>query len=147
MSADQLLSELEHVAIIIMAVWGFWKIVMEIIKNINARHDKEQRWDEMVTKSEEEKKRIYKEIAENVQIERDKIYDRYDGKLVELERKIDDTHAETEAKLQEIAAMITVLTKGQLAALDGLKQQGCNGQVTQAKQELDEFLMSKAVEI
>lgn len=147
MSADQLLSEIEHVAIIAMAVWGFWKIIMEIIKNINARHDKEQRWDEMVTKSEEEKKRIYKEIAENVQIERDKIYDRYDTKLVELERKIDDTHAETEAKLQEIAAMITVLTKGQLAALDGLKQQGCNGQVTQAKQELDEFLMSKAVEI
>ena len=147
MSADQLLSELEHVAVIVMAVWGFWKIVMEIVKNINARHDKEQRWDDMVSKSEEEKKRIYAEIAKNVQIERDKIYDRYDTKLVELERKIDDTHAETEAKLQEIAAMITVLTKGQLAALDGLKQQGCNGQVTQAKQELDEFLMSKAVEI
>ena len=147
MSADQLLSEIEHVAMIAMAVWGFWKIVMEIIKNINARHDKEQRWDDMVTRSEEEKQRIYKEIAENVQIERDRIYDRYDNKLVELEQKIDATHAETEAKLQEIAAMITVLTKGQLAALDGLKQQGCNGQVTQAKQELDEFLMTKAVEI
>lgn len=147
MSADQLLSELEHVAIIIMAVWGFWKIVMEIIKNINARHDKEQRWDDMVSKSEEEKKRIYAEIAENVQTERDKIYDRYDGKLVELEQKIDATHAETEAKLQEIAAMITVLTRGQLAALDGLKQQGCNGAVTQAKKELDEFLMNRAVDL
>jgi arginine decarboxylase-like protein len=147
MSADQLLSELEHVAVIIMAVWGFWKIVMEIIKNINARHDKEQRWDDMVSKSEEEKQRIYAEIARNVQEERDKIYDRYDTKLVELEQKIDSNHADTEAKLQEIAAMITVLTKGQLAALDGLKQQGCNGQVTQAKQELDQFLMTKAVEL
>ena len=147
MSADQLLSELEHVAIIIMAVWGFWKIVIEIIKNINARHDKEQRWDDMVSKSEEEKQRIYAEIAENVQIERDKIYDRYDGKLVELEKKIDATHADTEAKLQEIAAMITVLTRGQLAALDGLKQQGCNGQVTKAKEELDNFLMTRAVDL
>ena len=63
MSADQLLSELEHVAVIIMAVWGFWKIVMEIIKNINARHDKEQRWDDMVSKSEEEKKRRPRHLA------------------------------------------------------------------------------------
>lgn len=147
MSADQLLQELEHVAVIIMAAWGFWKVVTEIVKNLNARHDKEQRWDDMVSKSEEEKKRIYAEIAENVQIERDKIYDRYDGKLVELEKKIDATHAETEAKLQEIAAMITVLTRGQLAALDGLKQQGCNGAVTQAKKELDEFLMNRAVDL
>lgn len=147
MTADQLLSELEHVAVIIMAVWGFWKVITEIVKNINARHDKEQRWDDMVTKSEEEKERIYAEIAKNVQIERDKIYDRYDGKLVELEQKIDATHADTEAKLQEIAAMITVLTRGQLAALDGLKQQGCNGAVTQAKKELDEFLMNRAVDL
>jgi len=147
MSADQLLSELEHVAIIVMAVWGFWKVVTEIVKNINARHDKEQRWDDMAKKSEEEKERIYAEIARNVQEERDKIYDRYDTKLVELEQKIDSTHADTEAKLQEIAAMITVLTKGQLAALEGLKQQGCNGAVTQAKKELDEFLMNRAVDI
>jgi arginine decarboxylase-like protein len=147
MTADQLLSELEHVAVIVMAVWGFWKVITEIVKNINARHDKEQRWDDMVTKSEEEKERIYAEIAKNVQIERDKIYDRYDGKLVELEQKIDATHADTEAKLQEIAAMITVLTRGQLAALDGLKQQGCNGAVTQAKKELDEFLMNRAVDL
>ena len=147
MSATQLLSEIEHVAVIIMAVWGFFKIIMEIVKNINARHDKEQKWDEMVVKSEEEKQRIYEEISRNVQEERDKIYDRYDTKLVELEQKIEASHSDTEAKLQEIMAMITILTKGQLAALDGLKQQGCNGQVTQAKQELDQFLMTKAVEL
>lgn len=147
MSADQLLSEIEHIAVIIMAVWGFGKIVMEIIKNINARHDKEQRWDDMVQRSQEEKERIYAEIARNVQEERDKIYDRYDNKLVELEQKMDANHADTEAKLQELVSIMTILTKGQLAALDGLKQQGCNGQVTQAKQELDQFLMTRAVEI
>jgi len=147
MNATQLLSEIEHVAVIIMAVWGFFKIIMEIIKNINARHDKEQKWDEMVVKSEEEKQRIYAEIARNVQEERDKIYDRYDTKLIELERKIDASHSDTEAKLQEIMAMVMVLTKGQLAALDGLKQQGCNGKVTTAKEELDNFLTAKAVEL
>lgn len=147
MSATQLLNELEHVAVIIMAVWGFWKVVTEIVKNINARHDKEQRWDDMVAKSEEEKAQIYAEIAKNVQDERDKIYERYDGKLVELEQKIDGNHAETEAKLQELVSIMTILTKGQLAALDGLKQQGCNGAVTEAKKELDNFLMNRAVEI
>lgn len=146
-NATQLLREIEHVAMLFMAVWGFFKIIMEIVKNINARHDKEQKWDEMVVKSEEEKQRIYGEISRNVQDERDKIYQKYDTKLMELELKIDTNHSDTEAKLQEIMAMVTVLTKGQLAALDGLKQQGCNGQVTQAKQELDQFLMTKAVEL
>jgi arginine decarboxylase-like protein len=147
MTADQLLSELEHVAVIVMAVWGFWKVITEIVKNINARHDKEQRWDDMVTKSEEEKERIYEEISKNVQAERDKIYDKYDTKLIEIEQRIETNHSDTEAKLQEIAAVLMILTRGQLAALDGLKQQGCNGAVTQAKKELDEFLMNRAVDL
>lgn len=147
MSADQLLSELEHVAVIVMAVWGFWKVITEIVKNINARHDKEQRWDDMVSKSEEEKERIYEEISNNVQAERDKIYDKYDTKLVEIEQKIETNHSDTEAKLQEIASVLMILTKGQLAALEGLKQQGCNGAVTAAKNELDDFLMNKVVDI
>lgn len=147
MDATELLKEVEHIAVIIMAVWGFWKVIAEIVKSINVRHDKEQKWDEMVVKSEEEKQRIYGEISRNVQEERDKIYDRYDNKLMELEQKIDTTHADTEAKLQEIVAVLTVLTRGQLAALDGLKQQGCNGQVTKAKEELDNFLMNKAVDL
>ena len=64
-----------------------------------------------------------------------------------MRNQINENHADTEAKLQELVAMVMILTKGQVAALDGLKQQGCNGKVTQAKQELDEFLMSKAVDI
>lgn len=130
-----------------MAVWGFYKVIMEIVKNITARHDKEKKWDELVEKSESEKARIMEEITENVQIERDKIYDKYDTKLIEIETKIETNHSDTEAKLQEIAAVLMILTKGQLAALEGLKQQGCNGAVTQAKKELDEFLMNKAVDL
>lgn len=136
MDATTLLHEVEHVAVMIMAVWGFIKVIMEISKNISSRRDRERKWDEMETT-----------LTKNIQEERDKIYQKYDTKLVEIETKIETNHSDTEAKLQEIAAVLMILTKGQLAALDGLKQQGCNGAVTQAKKELDEFLMNRAVDL
>lgn len=136
MDATTILREVEHVAVMIMAVWGFIKVIMEIAKNISSRHDREKRWDEMETT-----------LTKNIQEERDKIYQKYDTKLVEIETKIETNHSDTEAKLQEIAAVLMILTRGQLAALDGLKQQGCNGAVTQAKKELDEFLMNRAVDL
>lgn len=136
MDATTLLHEVEHVAVMIMAVWGFIKVIMEIAKNISSRHDREKRWDEMESN-----------LTKNIQEERDKIYQKYDTKLVEIETKIETNHSDTEAKLQEIAAVLMILTRGQLAALDGLKQQGCNGAVTQAKKELDEFLMNRAVDL
>ena len=136
MDATTLLHEVEHVAVMIMAVWGFIKVIMEISKNISSRRDRERKWDEMETT-----------LTKNIQEERDKIYQKYDTKLVEIETKIETNHSDTEAKLQEIAAVLMILTKGQLAALEGLKQQGCNGAVTQAKKELDEFLMNRAVDL
>lgn len=132
MDATELLKEIEHIAVIIMAVWGFWKVIAEIIGNISARRDKEHKWDS---------------YEKNLREERDKIYVKYDAKLADVESRIDANHADTEAKLQEIVAVLTVLTRGQLAALDGLKQQGCNGRVTEAKRELDDFLMNKAVDL
>lgn len=108
----------------------------KIIARITAEHDRMKKWDEMEDK-----------LLKNIQDERDKIYEKYDNELSEMRNQINENHADTEAKLQELVAMVMILTKGQVAALDGLKQQGCNGKVTQAKQELDEFLMSKAVDI
>ena len=95
-----------------------------------------KKWDEMEDK-----------LLKNIQDERDKIYENYDKQLGEIRHEIETNHTDTEAKLQELLSMVMILTKGQVAALDGLKQQGCNGKVTQAKQELDEFLMSKAVDL
>ena len=108
----------------------------KIIARITAEHDRMKKWDEMEDK-----------LLKNIQDERDKIYENYDKQLGEIRQEIETNHTDTEAKLQELVAMVMILTKGQVAALDGLKQQGCNGKVTQAKQELDEFLMSKAVDI
>lgn len=117
-----------QVGIIFMAIWGFVKVVGEVIEAVNKRHDREQKWDD---------------YAKNLNNEREKIYSRYDDRLVEIESKIDKNYKDNESKNQEIKAEITILTKSMSAILDGLIQQGCNGAVTEAKKNLDEFLMSK----
>lgn len=123
------LSTLIQMGVIIMGLWGFFKVVKEFIKDITTRHDREQKWDEMV---------------QNVQEERDKIYERYDNKLGEMETKIDDNHADTEAKLQEVRSELLILTDCMAAVLDGLHQQGCNGKVSEARENLDQYMRNRA---
>jgi len=113
----------------LIALWGFYKAIMEIIKSITERHDREKAWDKAVS---------------DIQEERQKIVERYDKKLMEIEGQINDSHSDTEAKIQELKAEMLILTKSVAAILDGLKQQGCNGEVTKTKEALDAFLMNKA---
>ena len=128
---DQLVKTLtlEDVLVLTMAAWGFYKVVMEIIGKITSRHDKEQEWSK--TKGELEKGR-------------QEIMDKYDKKLSDMKKTIEENHCDTEAKIQELKADMLILTRSVSAILDGLKQQGCNGAVTKAKEELDSFLMDKA---
>ena len=123
------LSTLIQMGVIIMGLWGFFKAVKEIVSQITSRHDREQKWDEMV---------------QNVQSERDKIYERYDNKLAEMEEKIDGNHADTEAKLQEVRAELLILTDCMAAVLDGLHQQGCNGKVSEARENLAQYMRTRA---
>ena len=108
--------------------WGFLKVVLEVVEAINKRHDREQKWDD---------------YSENLEKERNKIYEKYDERLYEVEKQIANNSTDTDAKIQDIKAEITILTKSMSAILDGLIQQGCNGSVTEAQKNLDEFLMSK----
>lgn len=123
-------------AIVIMGIWGFIKVIMEIVKAVTARHDREQKWDEM---------------AESINTSRESIIQKYDFKLVELEKKIDDNHSDTESKLQQIRAEQEQSREEQykhttvlLAILDGLQQLHCNGQVTEAKRDLEEYITRQA---
>ena len=118
-------------AALIMGIWGFFKVVMEIIKQINARHDKEQLWDK---------------TAENLVNGRQEIMDKYDVKLAELDNKIDENHADTEAKIQELKAEMIIQLECIQAILKGLEQLNCNGPVTEAKDTLEKHLREKAYE-
>ena len=130
------LSTLIQMGVIIMGLWGFFKVVKELVQNITARHDREQKWDSM---SEMEER-----LVKNIQDERDKIYEKYDGKLEEMESKIDGNHADTEAKLQEVRAELLIITDCMAAVLDGLHQQGCNGKVSEARENLDQYMRNRA---
>ena len=101
------INDLIRLAIAIGAVWGFYKIIMEIIHAVNERHDKEQKWDEYET-------RLTKERAE-----------------------IDE-------KLSQTTTELFMLTECMSAVLDGLKQMGANGKVTEAKNNLDAYLIKRA---
>ena len=113
----------------LIALWGFYKVIMEIIKAITERHDREKAWDKAVA---------------DIQEERQKIVELYDGKLQDLENRINENYTGTENQIRELKEELFILTKSVAAILDGLKQQGCNGAVTEAKKELDQFLMGKA---
>lgn len=130
------LSTLIQMGVIIMGMWGFFKVVKELVQSITTRHDREQKWDSM---SEMEER-----LVKNIQDERDKIYEKYDGKLEEMESKIDGNHADTEAKLQEVRAELLIITDCMAAVLDGLHQQGCNGKVSEARENLDQYMRNRA---
>ena len=126
------MDDIIKLAVIIMGIWGFAKVIMEIAKSITERHDREQKWDEM---------------SDSINESRENIIKKYDYKLVELEKKIDENHADTEAKLQQIGADMYMHTMVLNAVLDGLIQLNCNGNVTKAKHDLDEYMVKQAYDI
>lgn len=86
-------------------------------------------------------------------------YDEYDIRINELDKKVDaleiklqnhcDKKIETmqteiNGKLQQIASELCMLSYCTLANLDGLKQQGCNGKVTEAREKLEKHLNQQA---
>ena len=116
------ISTLVQMGVIIMALWGFYKVVKEIVAIITARHDREQKWDE---------------YEKNLQEEREKIYEKYDAKFLEMEQRIEKNHADTRAEL-------LILTDCMAAVLDGLHQQGCNGKVSEASEKLQKYMRDRA---
>ena len=125
--------DLIHGFMALLAVWGGYKVVIEIVQAITTRHDKEKNWSEMESK-----------LTNNIQEERDKIYDRYDRQLEDIKREIEQNHCETEAKMQELSSGMIMLTKSIRAILEGQMEQGLNGTVAKAKERLDDFIDKQA---
>ena len=111
-----------QVGALIMGIWGFYKVIMEIINAITARHDKEQSWSKQ-----------HEEMSE-----------KYDKAIVDLNKKIDENQIDVEAKIQEVRAEQEILTECMYATLDGLHQLGCNGKVTEARSMLENYMIKRA---
>lgn len=65
-------------------------------------------------------------------------------------RKVEDRIDKLETRVEKLEQSnvtqfeeLTILLKGQLACLQGLKEQGCNGPVTQAIDDINDYLQKK----
>ena len=99
---------------VIVAIVAGITAIIAVIKWINGVHDKMKSWDNHA-----------------VQIR-------------DLEARMTDRQADIEAKLQEIKAEQYILTSSMLAVLDGLKQLNCNGNVSRAYSDLEQYINEKA---
>lgn len=60
------------------------------------------------------------------------------------DKKIDEVKAEVRTETKKLQDEQYMQTKVLLAVLDGLQQQGCNGNVTKAHNDLTQFLNERA---
>ncbi len=137
---------------VFIVVWFIVKNFLDVRKTAKEQIVREQSWDKAANVIAE-KEKIWDDGLADVRGERKMITDRYDNRLDELEDKVDngynqllnkveDNNTDTEAKFQEVKAELLILTECMRAVLDGLYQQGCNGKVTEARQKLDEHLVT-----
>ena len=129
---NELVAAINGVKIIGVAfasAWGIYKIAMEIISKVMAKHDRDKSIDEMALRISQERADFAKQ---------------YDEQLAEIRKTIAENHADTEAKLQQMYAEQYIMTDCIAAILDGLHQQGCNGKVTAAIEELGEHIKKRA---
>lgn len=64
---------------------------------------------------------------------------KYEKRFITIEGKIETLESKSKVNDQENRLML----KGLLACLKGLKEQGCNGPVTQSIEEIDDYLIKK----
>lgn len=112
------LDDLIKLAIIITAIWGFVKIIMEIIKAITDRHDKEQAWDKAV---------------KNIEVDRESLKTEFNGRL-----------DEQDARIQQMFAMLCMCLRAQDAILEALVEKDIgNGEIKDMHKELKDFIMKQ----
>lgn len=122
-------NDLVRLAVVVAGLWGFYKIVIEIIKTVNDRHDREQKWDD---------------TADTLRKEREEDICQYNAQFAEIKKTQEDIRVEFDSKVQEIKAEQYIIVECLRAVLDGLHQQGCNGKVSEALKNLDDYLVERA---
>jgi predicted nuclease with TOPRIM domain len=138
---DLTFNHLTQALAIIIVLWFVVKNFREMKEASDKDMKRKEGWDK-AAKVIEEKEKLWDEGLEDVYNERKQIVEKFDKRLDEVDKKIDDNYTDTEAKIQEIKAELLILTECMRAVLDGLYQQGCNGKVTEARHKLDEHLVT-----
>ena len=112
------LQALIQMGALIMGIWGFYKVIMEIVKAINTRHDKEQAWDKAVKDIEVDRESLKKEFNERLN--------------------------DQDAKIQQLLSMLCMTLRAQDAILEALVEQGIgNGEIKTMHKELKDFILEQ----
>ena len=143
---DLTLKYLTQAIAVLIIIWEVYKHFKAIKKESDDEHTRRMGWDH-ASKVIAEKEDKWDDALMNMEVGRKAITERFDARLDEVDARIESNHTDEEAKMQELRTDILILTKCMSAVLDGLKQLNCNGQVTEAKKLLDDFLMNKAYDL
>lgn len=118
MQTEITLQALIQCGAIIMGVWGFYKVIMEVVKAITTRHDKEQAWDKAV---------------KDIEVDREALKNEFNERL-----------DEQDGKFQQLLSMLCMSLRAQDAILDALVKDNIgNGEIKDMRKELKTFIMEQ----
>ena len=107
-------ADLTNLCIVVGSLWGGYKIIMEIVRAITQRHDREQAWDKAVNDRETLKK--------------------------EFNARLD----EQDAKNQQLFSMLCMCLRAQDAILEALVDKDIgNGEIKAMHKELKDFIVNQ----
>ena len=146
-SVTEIIKLLETICVSLGILAGGVAIVVKVVKSLNDAHDRQQKYD-----GYDERIKILDVKVEDIRTELiEKIDDAHDFAEVELsniqknmDKKLEEMQTNMDAKLQQISSELCMLSYCVGATLDGLKQQGCNGKVSEAKEKMDKHLNQQA---
>jgi ClpP class serine protease len=116
---------------VIMGVWGFVKVVRDIKKTNDDEVMRRDRIDKAVKIVEDNAEKWNKGLSD-VYSERADIVERYDGRLDEMEGKI-----------QQLYSMVVLLIKAQDATFEEQVKNGANGEIKKMHDELNNFIYAE----
>lgn len=116
---------------VIMGIWGFVKVVRDIKKSNDDEVMRRDRIDKAVKIVEDNAEKWNKGLSD-VYSERADIVERYDGRLDEMEGKI-----------QQLYSMCVLLIKAQDATFEEQVKNGANGEIRKMHDELNNFIYSE----
>lgn len=76
--------------------------------------------------------------------DRNKKLDGYETAIDDIKKSIEEMKADNDEKMQAIRSEQLIITDSLLAILDGLGQLNCNGPVTEAKDNLVDYINDRA---
>ena len=118
MQTEITLQALLQCGAIIFGLWGAYKTIMEIVKAITNRHDKEQAWDKAV---------------KDIEVDREALKNEFNERL-----------DEQDGKFQQLLSMLCMCLRAQDAILDALVRDNIgNGEIKDMHKELKTFILEQ----